>query len=98
MTAVVDQAIKGIQTSVFSTIQETGSAVEAKSVTDQLVDGFLSGSTFTKIVYIVVIGGGLISIIILGLKLAFGKKEPDQPSIADQYAMYQATYYQPYGY
>ncbi len=49
----------------------------SKTVTDQLIDGFLSGSTITKVVYLVVIGGGIISIIILGLKLAFGKKDPD---------------------
>lgn len=52
--------------------------VGASSVTDQLIDGFLSGSTITRVVYLVVIGGGIISIIILALKLAFGKKDPDE--------------------
>ena len=46
----------------------------AKSVTDQLLDGFMSGSTITKIAIIVVIGGGLIGILAIVLKLAFGKK------------------------
>ena len=91
MTAVVDQAIKGIQDSVMKTLQEQGAEVKASSTTDQLLDGFMSGSTFTKIVYIVVIGGGLISIVILALKLAFGKSDTDT---TQQYA--QQAYYNPY--
>ena len=92
MTAVVDQIIKGVSDSVVRTLQEQGVSMESKSVTDQLVDGFLSGSTITKVVYLVVIGGGIISIIILGLKLAFGKKDPDV-----QQDLYGYSGYDPYG-
>lgn len=78
MTGVVDQAVKGVSESIVKTLQDQGAVLKSKTVTDQLVDGFLSGSTFTRIVYIVVIGGGIISIIILGLKLAFGKNDPEE--------------------
>lgn len=37
----------------------------------------MSGSTITKIVFMVVIGGGLIGVAMLVIKLAFGKKDPD---------------------
>ena len=77
MKQTVDQAIKGIQDSVAKTIQESSVEVKATSTTDQLVDGFMSGSTITKVVYIVVIGGGLISVLVILIKVLGGKSEPD---------------------
>ena len=37
----------------------------------------MSGSTITKVVYIVVIGGGLISVLVILIKVLGGKSEPD---------------------
>ena len=47
----------------------------------------MSGSTITKIVFMVVIGGGLIGVLTLIIKIAFGKNEPDpvEQSMADIY-------------
>lgn len=86
--ASVDQVIKGVADSVVRTVQAQTGTAESKSVTDQLVDGFLSGSTFVKIVWIVVIGGGLISVLVLVLKLLGGKKEEVSATPTDLYSQY----------
>ncbi len=74
--SVIDQSVKGIQESVLETIQSTTGIQEQKSKTDQLIDGFMSGSTFTKIVYIVVVGG-IITAIIAGMIKIFAKSDPE---------------------
>ena len=54
-------------------------------MTDQLIDGFMSGSTITKIVFMVVIGGGLIGVLALIIKLAAGKNESEDAVDPDAY-------------
>ena len=43
----------------------------------------MSGSTLTKVVFMVVIGGGLITLLVIILKLAFGKKDTDSTDNTD---------------
>ena len=49
------------------------------------MDGFLSGSTITKIVFMVVIGGGLIGVLTLIIKIAAGKNESEDETNMDAY-------------
>ena len=65
--------MKGIAKSVADTIQKSTVETKAKSTTDQLIDGFMSGSAITKIVFIVVIGGGFISVLVIIVKMLGGK-------------------------
>ena len=90
MTSALDQAIKGVQDSIFKTIQEQASETKQTTITDQLVDGFMSGSTITKIVVVIVLGGGLITIIVLVLKMLGGKKVDDEQTL--DYSQYYQYY------
>ena len=85
MIAVVDQAVKGMAETVAATLQSNSAETKATTVTDQLIDGFMSGSTITKIVFMVVIGGGLIGVLTLIIKLAAGKNESEDAVDSDAY-------------
>ena len=85
MIAVVDQAVKGMAETVATTLQSNIAETKATTVIDQLIDGFMSGSTITKIVFMVVIGGGLIGVLTLIIKLAAGKNESEDAVDPDAY-------------
>ena len=68
-TAAIDQIINSSASQVQKVIKQNTMDTETKTTTSQLIDGFMSGSTFTKIVWIVVVGGIVSAIIAAIVKL-----------------------------